>query len=84
MGDNNTQKMMTHNETRLTVSIADLIISEGFYFNLAQKPMFKKILYLEITMSKIYQPPNIKLISKYILGVIHYHKMERKLSLIQK
>ena len=27
MGDNNTQKMMTSNETRLTVAIADIIIS---------------------------------------------------------
>ena len=32
MGDNNTQKMMTSNETRLTVAIIDLIISEGLSF----------------------------------------------------
>ena len=30
MGDNNTQKMMTSNEIRLTVAIADLIISHHF------------------------------------------------------
>ena len=36
MGYNNTQKMMTSNETRLTVAIADLIISEGLSFNLSQ------------------------------------------------
>ena len=44
MGDKNTQKMMTSNETCLTVAIADLIISEGLSFNLSQKPRFKKVL----------------------------------------
>ena len=37
-------KMMTYNETRLIVAIADLIISEGLSFNLSQKPRFKKVL----------------------------------------
>ena len=46
MGDNNIQKMMTSNETRLTVAIADLIISEGLSFNLSQKAIFKKVLEL--------------------------------------
>ena len=50
MGDNNTQKMMTSNETRLTVAITDLVISEGLYFNLSHKPMFKKVLDLERTV----------------------------------
>ena len=31
MGDNNTQKMMTSNETRLTVPITYLVISEGLF-----------------------------------------------------
>ena len=44
MGNNNTQKMMTSNETHLTVAIADLVISEGLSFNLSQKPRFKKVL----------------------------------------
>ena len=57
MGDNNTQKMMTSNETRLTVAIADLIISEGLSFNLAQKHRFKKVLELARTVSKCYQLP---------------------------
>ena len=47
MGDHNTQKMMNSDETRLTVAIADLIISEGLSFNIAQKPRFKKVLDLE-------------------------------------
>ena len=84
MGDNNTQKMMTYNETCLTVSIADIIISEGLYFNISQKPRFKKVLDLDITVSKCYQPPNRKLISKDILDIIHDQNMERKLSLIKK
>ena len=63
MGENNTQKMITYNEARLTVLIADIIIYEGLYFNLDQKPRFKKVLDLERTVSKIYKPPNRKLIS---------------------
>ena len=54
MGDNNTQKMMTSNETLLTVAIADLIISEGLYLNLSHKPRFNKVLELERTVSKWY------------------------------
>ena len=51
MGDNNTQKTMNSNETRLTVAIFDLIISEGLCFNLAQKHRFKKVLYMERNVS---------------------------------
>ena len=58
MGDSNTQKMMTSDETGLTVAIADYIIFEGISFNLSQKPMFKRVLDLPRTVSKIYQPPN--------------------------
>ena len=35
-------------------------------------------------MSKGYQPPNRKLISKDLLDVIHYQNMESNLSLIKK
>ena len=84
MGDHNTQKIITYNETRLTVAITDLIISEGLYFNLAQKPTFKKVLDLARIFSKGYQPPNRKLTSKDILDVIHYQIMERNLILIKK
>ena len=84
MGDNNTQNMMTSNETRLTVAISDLVISEGLSFNLSQKSRFKKVLELARTVSKCYQPPNRKLISKDLLHVIHDQNMERNLSLIEK
>ena len=84
MGDNNTQKVMTSNETCLTVAITDLIISEGFLFNISDKPRFKKVLELARTVSKYYQPPNRKLISKDLLDVSHDHIMERNLSLIEK
>ena len=83
-GDNNTQKMMTSDETRLTVAIVDLVIYEGLSFNLSQKPRFKKVLDLAITVSKCYQPPNRKLISNDLLDVIHDQNMERNLSLIEK
>ena len=81
MGDNNTQKMMTSNETRIIVTISDIIISEGLSFNLSQKPMFNKLLDLSITVSKSYQIPKINLISKDLLDVIHDQNMETNLSL---
>ena len=84
MGDNNTQKTMTSNEKCLTVAITDIIISEGLYFNIVQKPRFKKALVLARNVSNSYQLPNRKLISKNILDVIHDHNMERNLSLIKK
>ena len=84
MRDNNTQKIITYNETRLTVEITDLIIYEDIYFNLSQKTRFTKVIDLERTVSKSYQPPNIKLISNDILDVIHDQNMERNLSLTKK
>ena len=80
MGDHNTQKIMTSNETRLTLAIANLIIYEGLSFNLDQKPRFKKVLDLARHVSKCYQPPNRKLISKDIMGVIYDQNMERDLN----
>ena len=76
MGENNTQKMITYNEARLTVLIADIIIYEGLYFNLDQKPRFKKVLDLERTVSKNYQPPKRKLTPNDLLYVVHNHSME--------
>ena len=58
MWDHNTHKIMTSNETHLTVAIADLIISGGLYFNIAQKLRFKKLLDLARNVSKRYQIPN--------------------------
>ena len=84
MGDNNTQKMMTSNETRLTVATTDLIISECLSFNIYQKPSFKKVLDLAKTVSKSHQPPNINILYMDLLGVIHDQNMERNLSLIKK
>ena len=76
--------MMNSHEVRITVEIADLIIYEGLSFNIAHKPRFKEVLYLERTVSISCQPPNIKLISKDLLDVIHDHNMERNLSSIKK
>ena len=84
MGDNNTQKMMTSDETRLTVAISDLIISQGISFNISQEPRFKKVLYFARTVSKSYQTPSKNMISKDILDVIHDQNMERNLRLIRK
>ena len=83
-GENNAQRMMTSKETRLTVAIDYLIISEVLSSNISQEPRFKKVLKLERTVSKFYQHPNRKLISKDILDVIHDQNMERNLSLIEK
>ena len=35
--DDNDKKYITSNKTHLTIAISDHIISEGIYFNLAQK-----------------------------------------------
>ena len=51
---------MTSNKKRLTVSVYDLIISEGLYFNVSQKDRSKKVLDLAINVSKYYQPPKQK------------------------
>ena len=56
--------MTTSNDTRLTVAIADLVISEGLYFNISQKYRFKKVLDLAGIVSKSYQPPKRYIISK--------------------
>ena len=76
--------MITSNDTRLTIAIADLIISEGLPFNLAQKPIFKKVLELSRDFLKTYIPPNRKLISKELLDVIHEQNMKRNISMIKK
>ena len=41
--DRNSQKIITSNDTRLTIAIADINISEALLFNLTQKPRFKPI-----------------------------------------
>ena len=84
MGYNNTQKMMTSNQTHLTVVIADIIISEGLSFNISQKPRLQKVLDFEINVSKSYQPPYRKLIYKNLFDVIHYQNIESNLILIKK
>ena len=53
MGDHNTQKIITSNETHLIVKIYDLVISEGLYFNLSQKHRFKKVIDLAINAQKV-------------------------------
>ena len=73
---------MTSNDARLTVEISDIIISEGLYFNLSQKPMFKKVIDLARTVLKSYQPTNRNLIDKDSLDVIRDQNTERNLILI--
>ena len=83
MGNHNTHKMMTFNETHLTVAIADLIISEGLSFNIAQKPRFKKFLDLARNVSKRLSTFKHKSYIQGFLDVIHDHNMERNLILIR-
>ena len=80
----NYQKLITSNDTCLTIAIADLIISEGLPFNLSQKPRFKKVLELSRNVLKTYIPPNRKLIPKELLDVIHEQNMKRNLAMIKK
>ena len=53
MGDHDTQKMNTYNETRLTVETTYLIIYKGLSFDLAQKLRFKKVIYFEKYAKKL-------------------------------
>ena len=80
----NYQKLITSNETRLNIAIADIIISEGLSFNTAQKPRFKKILELARNVSKTYIPSNRNLIYKEIIDVIHEHNTKKNLAMIKK
>ena len=82
MGDHNTQKMITFNETHLTLAISNLIISEGLSFNISKKTTFKKVFALSRNVSKGYQPPNRNIIPKDLLDVIHDQIMERNLIFI--
>ena len=68
--DKHNHEIMSSNETHLTVTIADLIISEGLYFNLDQKPRLKKLLDLSRNISNIYNPPKRNIILKDVLYVI--------------
>ena len=73
----NSQKLITSNDNCLTIAISDLIISEGLYFNLDQKPRFKKLLELSRNVLKTYIPPKRKLIPKELFDVIHEQNMKR-------
>ena len=80
----NDQKLITSNDTRLTIAIADLIISEDLTFNLDQKSIFKKVMELSRNVLKTYILPNRKLISKELLDVIHEQNKKRNLAMIKK
>ena len=84
IGDHNTQKIMTSNKTLLAVAIADLIISEDLSFNLAQNPLFKKVIYLEIYEAKGYKHTTMNLISKYLMDINNYQNMESNLIFINE
>ena len=78
------KKIITSNDTCLTISISDIFISEGLPFNIPQKPGFKKVLELSKKLSNTYIPPNRKLISKEQLDVTHEENMKRNLTMIKK
>ena len=82
--DGNSQKLITSNDTRLTIAIADLILSEGLPYNLSQKPRFNKVLELSGNVLKTYIPPNIKLVNKKLLDVIHEQNIKSNLAMIKK
>ena len=84
IGDNYSQKTITSTNTYLAVTTADLIISKDLAFYLSPKTQFVKVLNLEKNVSKFYQPPNRKLISKDLLYVIHDQNKQRNLSMIKK
>ena len=76
--------MISSSENCLTDAIAGLIISEGLSLNLDQKLCFKKVLDLERTLSKGYNPPNRNITSKNLIYVIHDQNMKRNFTIIDK
>ena len=80
----NFQESITSNETHLTISIADTIISVSLSFNIHQKTRFKKVLGLARHVPKTYITPNIKVTSKELLDVIHEQNMKINSSVIKK
>ena len=75
---------MNSNKTRLTISISDLIILEVLSFNIDQKPILKKVLELARNVSKTCITPNINIISKELLNVIHEYNTKINLATIKK
>ena len=63
--------------------MAGLIIYEVLYLNLNQKPRFEKVLELAGNISNYYIPPNIKLIPKELLDVIHEQKIKNNLTMVK-
>ena len=53
-------------------------------FSFSQKPKFKRILELARNVYKTYIPPNINLIYKELLDVIHEQNTKRGLSIIKE
>ena len=82
--DGNYQKSINTNETRLTFAIAYFIISEGLSFNLAQNPIYKKIMELARNVSKTCITPNRNRISKELLDFIHKQNTKINLAMIKK
>ena len=58
------QKLIISNETFLTISVANIIVSEIISFNISHKLIFKKVMELARNVSNTYTPPNRNLKSK--------------------
>ena len=80
----NSQNPITSNETYLTVAIADIIIYDGLSFNIGPKPILEKVMELSRYISNNYSPPNINVISKGLLHVIHEQNTKSNLAMIKK
>ena len=69
---------------RLTLQFQLLVLLYQIYCPLILlKTQVQKVLDLERDLSKGYNPPNRKLISRDILDVIHEQNMKRNLSMIR-
>ena len=82
--DSNSQKPINSNKTRLNVTVHDIIISEGMFFNIDRKPIFRKVLYLARNVFKSYIPLNTNLVPKELLDVIHEQNMKSNLTMLKK
>ena len=54
------------------------------FFNIYQKPQFKKVLVLAKNISNFHNPQNINIFTKNLLDVINYENIKRNLIMIKK
>ena len=64
--------------------IVYIIIKNSLWIKISPKPRIKKVLNLAQNVFNNFNPTNRKIVSKYLLYVIHVQNMQMSLSMIQR